>query len=149
MLLANEAAASFAVKEKLPFVYRVHDKPPAEKLETLSQVLEALDIDTRGLLPVPDPKALSRILGEVQGKEIELVINNSLLRSMAKAKYSSEHGGHYGLVLENYAHFTSPIRRYPDLSIHRIMSAKLSGMPMERIWFCVCLKTVVSKEATK
>jgi len=134
MLLANEAAASFARKEKLPFVYRVHDKPSPEKLETLSQVLEALDIDTSGLLPVPDPKALSRILNSVQGKEIGLVVNNSLLRSMAKAKYSSEHNGHYGLVLENYAHFTSPIRRYPDLSIHRIMSAKLSGMPMERIY---------------
>lgn len=134
MLLANEAAASFAQKEKLPFVYRVHDKPSPEKLETLSQVLEALGIETNGLLPVPDPKALSRILTSVQGKEIELVVNNSLLRSMAKAKYSSEHGGHYGLVLENYAHFTSPIRRYPDLSIHRIMSAKLSGVPMERIY---------------
>lgn len=134
MLLANEAAASFARKEKLPFVYRVHEKPASEKLEVLSQVLTALGIDTNGLLPVPDPRALSRILESVRGKKIEKVVNNALLRSMAKAKYSSEHGGHYGLVLDNYAHFTSPIRRYPDLSIHRIMSARLSGMSREQIY---------------
>lgn len=134
MLLANEAAASFAQREKLPFVYRIHEKPAAEKLETLCRVLEALGVDTNGLLPVPDPKALARILESVHGKEIEKIVNNALLRSMAKAKYSSEHNCHYGLVLENYAHFTSPIRRYPDLSTHRIMSAKLNGMTKDSLY---------------
>lgn len=134
MLLANEAAATFAKREKLPFVYRVHDKPASEKLEVLSKVFAALGVDTRGLLPVPDPQALSRILESVRGKDVEMIVNNALLRSMAKAKYSDENLGHYGLVLDNYCHFTSPIRRYPDLSIHRIMSAKLAGMPLERIY---------------
>ena len=122
MLKANEAAAQFAQKNKLPFIYRVHEKPPSEKLTSLCNILNNLN------LPVPKNDSqveLAKILKKVDGTKYEYVINNTVLRCMAKAKYSSEYNPHYGLVLNDYSHFTSPIRRYPDLFIHRIMSEYL------------------------
>ncbi len=121
MLLANEAAARFAAEKKLPFVYRVHEKPSMEKIENLEQVLIRLGVN------VPDfsnikPVHLAQILKNAKGTPVYPVINVMVLRSMAKAQYSTEPLGHFGLALKDYAHFTSPIRRYPDLAIHRIMS---------------------------
>lgn len=126
MLTANECAAKFGLENKLPFVYRVHEPPSEEKLEGLKDGLTKLGImfNWDGQ---PTPADMSSILEKVKGTDISMIINNLILRSMSKAKYSTEPVGHFGLVLDDYAHFTSPIRRYPDLAIHRIMSDFLSG----------------------
>ena len=133
MLQANEAAACFAIEKGMPFIYRVHEDPNPEKLEQLYELLERLGV--RFARPAGDDLsgALSQILREVEGGAYHAIINTLVLRSMAKAKYSSGHSGHFGLKLENYAHFTSPIRRYPDLAIHRIMSSVLSGAKPENL----------------
>ena len=127
MLTANECAARFGLENQLPFVYRVHEPPSDEKAEALSDLLTKLDIP-HNFTGIPKPLELSEILDSVKDTDLSLIVNNMVLRSMSKAKYSTEPVGHYGLVLEDYAHFTSPIRRYPDLAIHRIMTAALSGM---------------------
>ena len=129
MLVANQAAASVAMNEALPFVYRVHEDPPATKVETLKTVLRQVGIDASGLDTEVTAKQMSDILESVRDTHLEPLINRQLLRSMAKAVYSHENIGHFGLVLDNYAHFTSPIRRYPDLIIHRILSAYVNEQP--------------------
>ncbi len=126
MLTANECAARFGTEKGLPFVYRVHEPPTAEKTEVLADALKRLGIPYEDT-GIPKPKQLSDIIERVRDTELAPVINSMVLRSMSKAKYSTEPIGHYGLVLEDYAHFTSPIRRYPDLAIHRIMSDLLEG----------------------
>ena len=126
MLTANECAARFGLENELPFVFRVHEPPTAEKTDVLSDVLTRLNIPFE-FDGIPKPSELSRILDSVKDTDLSLIVNNAVLRSMSKAKYSTEPIGHYGLVLEDYAHFTSPIRRYPDLAIHRIMSDLLTG----------------------
>ena len=133
MLMANQAAASVAMNEELPFVYRVHDDPPAAKVSALKTLLAQLGVETAGLSDEISAKEMSNVLESVRGTRLEQLINNQLLRSMAKAVYSAENTGHFGLVLENYAHFTSPIRRYPDLIIHRILSAYVNGSPRKVI----------------
>lgn len=126
MLCANECAAKFAKRHKLPFVYRIHENPPAEKLENLKAGLTALGIPFN-FSDGAEPRQLSEILEYERGSERFPVINNLLLRSMAKARYSAEPVGHFGLVLGDYAHFTSPIRRYSDLAVHRIMTSFLES----------------------
>lgn len=126
MLCANCCAARFGAENGLPFVYRVHEDPPEDKLEYLKAGLTELKIPFNFEGGVK-PKALSEILEWERGTDRFPVVNNLVLRSMAKAKYSAEPLGHFGLVLEDYAHFTSPIRRYPDLAIHRIMSDFLAS----------------------
>jgi ribonuclease R len=126
MLMANEAAAKLARENELPFVYRIHEDPGVEKINTLEETLKQLGVTFPPHKSVK-PKHLAMVVDSVKGTELEMVVNNLVLRSMAKAKYSPEPIGHFGLVLDDYAHFTSPIRRYPDLSIHRIMSDFLSG----------------------
>lgn len=134
MLSANEAAASYAMETKIPFVYRVHEKPTAEKTRALAETLAALS------LPVYRLRAgecsnmeLAAILAKAKETPYGRIVNHQLLRSMAKAKYSEVNIGHFGLVLDNYAHFTSPIRRYPDLTIHRILTDLVAGVPTEKI----------------
>ena len=128
MLLANQCAAHFARVKQIPFVYRVHEEPNAEKLERLHALLQACGINDHFAKEVPTPKELSAILEGVRGGPYEQIINTGMLRCMSKAVYEEKPKGHYGLVLKDYAHFTSPIRRYPDLAIHRIMTAQLKGM---------------------
>ena len=130
MLTANECAARFGQENGLPFVYRVHEPPTEEKAEALRDVLVRLNIPF-DLSGAPRPEDLSKILDSVKDTDLATVVNTIVLRSMSKAKYSTEPIGHFGLVLEDYAHFTSPIRRYPDLTIHRIMSEFLSGTSAE------------------
>ena len=121
MLMANTSAARLAKDNGVPFVYRVHEDPAPEK------VGELVDVLSRFGVPVPKftsakPKHLAEILEKTKDMPIAAAINNMVLRSMAKAKYADEPLGHFGLVLDDYAHFTSPIRRYPDLAIHRILT---------------------------
>lgn len=133
MLTANEAAATLAMQQEIPFVYRVHEQPPVMKVNLLHDLLNRLGIQADKLMENPQPKDFSNILENVRGTELEPVINHQLLRTMSKAVYSERNIGHFGLVLDNYAHFTSPIRRYPDLSIHRILTSYVAGMPKEKI----------------
>ena len=131
MLLANQCAAHFARVKQIPFVYRVHEEPNAEKLERLHTLLQACGINDHFAKDVPIPKELSAILEGVRATPYEQIINTGMLRCMSKALYEEKPKGHYGLVLKDYAHFTSPIRRYPDLAIHRIMTDMLKGTEKE------------------
>ncbi len=126
MLAANECAAKFGTENNLPFVYRVHENPPENNIEHLFKELTKLDIPFNSNGDVT-AGFLKDILEQTRETPKAVVVNTLVLRSMAKAKYSVEPIGHFGLVLDNYAHFTSPIRRYPDLTIHRIMSDYLEN----------------------
>ncbi len=121
MLMANTAAARLAKENGLPFVYRVHEDPSPEKVSELVDTLSLMGVAVPKFTTVK-PKHLAEILEKTKDTPFAVVINSMVLRSMAKAKYSDEPLGHFGLVLEDYAHFTSPIRRYPDLAIHRILT---------------------------
>ncbi len=133
MLMANEAAAKAAKLKHLPFVYRIHEPPTPQKLETLHEAAEQLGLNARGIEPGMSPAVLSSLLKAASGTPAEDVLQTIALRSMSKARYSETPVGHYGLVLEDYAHFTSPIRRYPDLTIHRILGEFVSGKPAEQV----------------
>ena len=122
MLMANNSAAKTAMKKEIPFVYRVHENPPAEKIESLKSTLEALGINPLGINEKADAKTFAKLLEKTSDDPRSVIINRIVLRTMAKAKYSEQPLGHFGLVLAEYAHFTSPIRRYSDLSIHRILT---------------------------
>jgi ribonuclease R len=119
MIAANETVARFISDRKVPLIYRVHEPPDREKLENFEKLLTILAVpyhaDPRGRLP------LQAILKNVREKEHEFLINRILLKSMKQAKYSARNKGHFGLALDFYSHFTSPIRRYPDLICHRIL----------------------------
>lgn len=126
MLLANETVARYAQEKNLPFVYRVHERPSLEKLETLQKCLHVFGIpfhmeDPSNVKPVD----IQRIVTSIKGTPQEAPIGVLCLRSMMKARYSPENLGHFGLASTDYCHFTSPIRRYPDLVIHRILKEKI------------------------
>ena len=126
MLAANISVADFAIKNKLPFVYRVHGKPDAAKIENLYSALKIFGINFKHNQD-PSQKELNKFLKNAENTEFKNIIHLLSLRSMQKAVYSENHSLHYGLNFAHYCHFTSPIRRYPDLLIHRIISAHLSG----------------------
>ena len=125
MLLANETVAEHFYWMEVPFLYRVHEKPETEKIESLKIFLRSFGILLRGNRSSIHPRAISSILDQVKGKPSENVVSSVTLRSMQKAYYSTSCEGHFGLALKYYCHFTSPIRRYPDLMIHRIIKAVL------------------------
>ena len=133
MLMANNAAAALAMKEKFPFVYRVHEAPPAEKLLTLNETLTALGVNPEGITERSTAGDLAKILRDNKDSDKYIVINRIVLRTMMKARYSEEPLGHYGLVMPEYAHFTSPIRRYADLSIHRILTDYVYALSNEKL----------------
>ncbi|MBO4494163.1 MAG: ribonuclease R [Ruminococcus sp.] len=126
MLTANEAAAKLAKEKKVPFVYRIHEAPPEAKTEALHEILPKYGFECPHFSEFK-PIHAAKILESARGTDKFEAVNMLVLRSMAKAKYSPEPLGHFGLVLEDYAHFTSPIRRYPDLAIHRIITDILAG----------------------
>lgn len=130
MLTANEAAARLAREKDVPFVYRVHESPSPEKISDLKDGLRRLNVEIPSFSEAK-PVHLAQILENAKDKPVYPVVNMMTLRSMAKAKYEPEPKGHFGLALEDYAHFTSPIRRYPDLAIHRILSDIVKGADKE------------------
>ena len=134
MLLANQCAAKLARGHHLPFVYRVHESPDAEKTERLKDLLHIAGLNADFKDEAPTVAELGAILDATRGQPLERAVHMGVLRSMAKACYQPVPKGHFGLALEDYAHFTSPIRRYPDLAIHRILSdfcAGVSGRELE------------------
>lgn len=132
MLTANEAAAKLAREKKVPFVYRIHETPPEAKIEGMREILPKLGFECPHFSEF-SPVHAAEILEKARGTDKFEAVNLLVLRSMAKAKYSPEPLGHFGLALKDYAHFTSPIRRYPDLAIHRIITDILAGYGEE--WF--------------
>ncbi len=126
MLAANETVAHHIENKEAPFVYRIHEEPDEEKLADLVEFLATLGISLpagKKLKPVHLQKALAKAKGTPE----ETLINTVLLRTMKQARYSEENVGHFGLAAETYTHFTSPIRRYPDLIVHRILKADMRG----------------------
>lgn len=132
MLTANEAAARTARENDIPFVYRVHESPSPDKINNLKEGLRRLNVDVP-VFTEAKPMHLAEILQNAKGKPFYPIINMMTLRSMAKAKYEPEPKGHFGLALDDYAHFTSPIRRYPDLAIHRILTDIINGYDKEKL----------------
>jgi ribonuclease R len=131
MLAANEAVAKKLLFAKQPAMYRVHDKPDPDRLVDLREVLETFGYELKGDLDEVPPAAFQKILKAIQGKPEERLLSDLLLRAQRKALYSEECRGHYALAAPYYCHFTSPIRRYPDLVVHRQLSALLqAGRPV-------------------
>lgn len=121
MLAANEIVAEHFNRQKLPFIYRIHEQPKEEKMQRFFDFAAALGILVKGTKNTITPKDLQKVIEEVETKPEAAVINTMLLRSMQQARYSEDNYGHYGLAAEYYTHFTSPIRRYPDLIVHRLI----------------------------
>ena len=120
MLVCNETVAEHFYWLNVPFVYRIHEEPNSEKILSLAQFVKNLGYKLKVSQRV-HPKALQQVLEDIDGKKEERIISTVMLRSMQKAKYTTQNKGHFGLAAKYYSHFTSPIRRYPDLIIHRIM----------------------------
>ncbi|MCC5909631.1 MAG: ribonuclease R [Clostridiaceae bacterium] len=125
MLVCNETVAENYYWMSAPFVYRVHEEPSLEKLETFNKFIHNFGYSLKGITSETHPKVLQELLDKIKGKKEETVINTLMLRSLKKARYAGENLGHFGLAAKYYCHFTSPIRRYPDLAIHRIMKEYL------------------------
>ncbi|MBO5409255.1 MAG: ribonuclease R [Clostridia bacterium] len=131
MWAANVSVADYAMKENLPFVYRIHGSPEIQKLEQLYSTLKLFGLKTPKSVQ-PTPAALNEILKNAEGTPYREAVHQLALRSMQKAVYSSQCSSHYGLNFTKYCHFTSPIRRYPDLVIHRILSDYLLGKSVKK-----------------
>lgn len=127
MLISNETIAEHYFWLGLPFVYRVHETPSAEKMEQLSKFVATFGYTIKGDLEDVHPKALQAIVENIKGKREEEAISTILLRSLKQARYEPTCLGHFGLAAKYYCHFTSPIRRYPDLQIHRIIKEQLNN----------------------
>ncbi|SNB45849.1 ribonuclease R [Geobacter sp. DSM 9736] len=127
MLAANESVASFLEKRNVPSLYRVHEPPDMIKLRDFREFISGFGYDFRFDGERVDPAALQLLLDQAAGKPEERLINEVLLRSMKQARYSAENLGHFGLAASCYTHFTSPIRRYPDLQVHRILKGIITG----------------------
>ncbi len=130
MIAANEAVAHFMGKKGLPFIYRIHELPKKESVDEFRRFISHLGYRMKKE-PDSSPKEFQRVLSDVKGRPEERVVNEILLRSMKWAKYSAKNLGHFGLASDGYTHFTSPIRRYPDLIVHRLLKKALSKEEME------------------
>ncbi len=126
MVLANETTAQYCTDSSVPSVYRVHAKPDPEKLATLVSLLNSVGIAINAK-HAEHSTALAQALAKAEGKYYYKLVNTVMLRTMQKAKYSTDNIGHYGLASSCYCHFTSPIRRYPDLMVHRVLKTLIAG----------------------
>lgn len=150
MLLANETVAQHFYWMELPFVYRTHDNPDAEKIEKLALFIHNFGYGIKTNKEEVHPKEIQKLLEKIDGTPQEDLISRLTLRSMKKAKYSVESTGHFGLACRYYCHFTSPIRRYPDLQIHRIIKEQLRGrLKEERISHYDRILPEVAKHASE
>lgn len=127
MLLANRKVAEFIGKQQKTFIYRIHDEPDEDKLIALQTVISRFGhkLDLKSKMGIS--KSLNNLLSDVQGKKEQNLVDTLAIRSMSKAKYSTDNIGHYGLAFDYYSHFTSPIRRYPDVMAHRLLQFYLDG----------------------
>lgn len=132
MLIANETVAQHFFWLELPFVYRTHDNPDPEKITKLSTFLTNFGYYIKTSQDDVHPKEVQKLLDKIEGTPEEMLISRLTLRSMKKAQYTVECSGHFGLACKYYCHFTSPIRRYPDLQIHRIIKEQLRGRLVEK-----------------
>ena len=133
MITANEAVANLLFYQNIPCIYRVHEKPTNEKLLSLKAFAAALGVKLNLRKDECYPKDIQKFLIAAGDKETQALVNKTVLRCMAKAKYSTQNLGHFGLASKCYCHFTSPIRRYPDLNVHRVLKSVLDGEIMEKI----------------
>jgi len=127
MIYCNETVAEFLTGEEMPCVYRIHAVPTEEKLAVLRETLTLMNVRAVANIRELKPKHLNRLLDETRGEKTEKLVRYLILRSLPQACYSASNEGHYGLASECYCHFTSPIRRYPDLVVHRILKKHLSA----------------------
>ncbi|WP_416197562.1 MAG: ribonuclease R [Sporanaerobacter sp.] len=126
MLVCNETVAEYMYWSQVPFIYRIHEDPDIEKINQFNKFIHNFGYNLKGSQEV-HPKELQSLMNKMKGKKEESLINTLMLRSLKKARYSSEVAGHFGLAAKYYCHFTSPIRRYPDLQIHRIIKSYIKG----------------------
>ena len=131
MLAANETVAQEYAQAGIPFVYRTHDTPDMEKMEPVLELVHRAGVKVKKSKEEIRPKEVQKTLKEMEGKDSEDFFSRLILRSMKQAKYTTECTGHFGLAARYYCHFTSPIRRYPDLQIHRIIKENLRGKMTE------------------
>ena len=140
MLMANQTVAKHVeqlrrqsnkkrTKDLYPFFYRIHDKPDIDKLRNIEENVKPIGIDFRIDSKTISSKAINTLLSDVEDTSLELTVNDLMLRAIAKAEYSPDNIGHFGLGFEHYAHFTSPIRRYPDVIVHRLLKNYAAGKP--------------------
>jgi ribonuclease R len=127
MVLANETVATVYYGRRLPFIYRVHERPEPDRMYQLAEFLRGFDLRIGREPDKVRPSDLSKLIAQVKGRPEESVVSEVVLRSMQKAEYSPDSPGHFGLALDRYCHFTSPIRRYPDLFIHRVIKEDING----------------------
>jgi ribonuclease R len=120
MIAANEAVTEWMVERRWPFVYRIHEEPSLQSLEKFQALAATVGVNI-SLEKTASPKVMAELIRELEGHPAQSLLNTALLRSMKQAIYSSTHGIHYGLASRAYTHFTSPIRRYPDLIVHRLI----------------------------
>jgi len=132
MLICNETVAEEYFWQNIPFVYRVHEVPDEEKLKTVYHIIASFGYRLKNKDEI-HPKEIQKLLENASKDENERIISRLILRSMKQAKYMAANLGHFGLAAKYYCHFTSPIRRYPDLQIHRIIKENIAGMPEKRI----------------
>jgi ribonuclease R len=132
MLAANEAVASHIEEHAIPSLYRVHEPPDPLKLNDFREFIFNFGYELQMIEDNVSPRELQRLLDQAEGKPEERMINEVLLRCMKQARYAAENLGHFGLAAPSYTHFTSPIRRYPDLVVHRILKSAISGKLKER-----------------
>lgn len=133
MIVANQAAALYAKSAHIPFVYRIHEMPSPEKIKILAQTLSLFGLKAYRIRQGLKVKDISDILEQIKGTSISSIVSDQVLRSMSKARYFEKPLGHFGLALEDYCHFTSPIRRYPDTAVHRILSDLVNGISEKKI----------------
>lgn len=132
MLIANETVAEHFYWNESPFIYRIHEKPDPEKIKKLVRFIRNFGYALKGRGDTAHPKELQKLLDQIDGRPEEMMISRMTLRSMQRAEYRPECLGHFGLACNFYCHFTSPIRRYPDLTVHRIIKEWLHGRMNER-----------------